>query len=365
MVRLNPESSGRPLKGSKSPGIGYLYIGVILFLAIAIGTLLSGGFLPVDPNSSLGPPTLPPYYGEDAQDMQKIIFPSTGPDSKKNLQLKTFQVNTCGSTSVINFLIDTSASMQDDNKITKEKDGLRAFIKLLSPSSVIGMQTFSASATERAKIDFYKNNKTQVKANIDSLSAEGWTSMKKGFELAKTKISEAMASNKFSGYKYYMVLLSDGVPEIPKNPGPRTCLEPPGIVPDPLWGSGPGEGRCFAIEQDPRLPVNLATDIKNLGVTIYSIGIFSQTAQSDQAMKPYLEALLKNIASTPSDEHYFATDSNAVNLPEILDNLIETICQAEIGAPPPSGNPGYPFPTYPDNVTHAPFEGPGGEFTTQ
>lgn len=370
MIKSDPEISGKPIRGSKAPGIGYLYIAVIMFLAITAGTLLSGGPIPVDPNGPSGPPTLPPYFADNGIDEQKILFPSTGADPKDRLQLKTFKVNVCESKVAVDFLIDTSESMQDDNKIDRLKDGLRAFIKILPPSGVIGIQTFSAAAQDRVNLDYYRNNKAQVTANIESLAPGGWTSMKSGFEHAKAQFSDAITNKKFPGYKYYLVILSDGVPETPEATKANNCLTPPGAVPDPLWDSSPGAGdghRCFDVGQDPRFPAgrNLATDIKNLGVEIFSVGIFSQSAVSDRQMKPYLEDLLNSVSSPPLGSHYFGTDANAINLDDILKDLSSKICGENIGGgdegTPAPTTPNYPFPTFPETgTTHAPYQPPGG-----
>src|SRR5471030_3151380 len=141
------EIKGRPLKGAKHPGIGYVYVLVIMFVAIMAGSVLSGGNVPVDPTGTGGPPTLPPYFDQSGYDEQKIILPTGAltPDPKGNLQLKTFTVNTCVTTTAVDFLIDTSASMQDYVKIDKAKTALLNVSKRLSKRSAISMQTFSAS----------------------------------------------------------------------------------------------------------------------------------------------------------------------------------------------------------------------------
>lgn len=314
----------RLVKGSKAPGIGYLYVLVLMFVAIAAATVLSGGFVPVDPNGPGGPPTLPPYFDSSDYGQQKIILPSDAltPDARKNLQLKTFLVNTCGLNTAILFLIDTSASMQDYGKITKEKDDLNAFVKQLAGLSVIGMVTFSAEIKERVPMDYYKNNKQQVGATIDGLSPQGWTRTRTGFLKAQDILSAAISQNKFPGYHYNLILLTDGVPEIPQEAGapPRICEA---HVADPLWGAA---GRCFSQEEDPRIPTNVATTIKNLGVQIYTVAIESPES-SDVYMKPYLENLLSNLASTPTSSHFY-TSLNAGNLNQILDSVITKICQS-------------------------------------
>jgi hypothetical protein len=316
--------SGRPTNGSISPGIGYLYVLVAMFLIIGAGTLLSGGFVPVDPNGPGGPPTLPPYFNSADYGVQKKIFPSNADrPADKNLQLKTFKVNTCGQKTAIDFLIDTSGSMKLDGKIGKEKDALKALTKQLTNKSVIGMHTFSKNAREEVPISFYGDVKDQVAQKIEGLEPDRETRTRDGFSLVKQKLTEVISANKYPGYSYNLVLLTDGVPEIPPEQ-PRTCYFE---AFDPTYNGN----RCFAKEQDPRIPTNLPADIKGMGVTIYSVGIFSQTS-TDKQFYPYLSSLLKEIATSP--DHYYESIEGG-NLDKILNEVLNNICeeQGEIAVP--------------------------------
>lgn len=315
--------SGKPLKGSKSPGIGYIYVLVIMFLAIAMGTVMSGGFVPVDPNGPGGPPTLEPYFDPQDYGQQKIILPTGAltPDPKGNLQLKTFTVNTCGQKTAMLFVIDTSGSMQFEDKMPKTQEALRAFTKNLPGKTALGMITFSAQVQDRVPLSYYRDVKGQVATTITGLKPDGWTVTRSAFQRAKQVLSDAITQNKFPGYKYSLILMTDGVPEIPQFPDQpaRQCYVE---VPDPLVGT-----RCFSVAQDPRVPTNLAQDIKNLGVNIYTIGIYSENS-SDRLLKPYLEKLLKEIPSQPVDKHYFSSPK-AENLTKIFDDLVTNICDSQ------------------------------------
>jgi hypothetical protein len=316
-----------PYKGSKSPGVGYVYVLALMFIAIVAASVLSGGMIPVDPNGPGGPPTLPPYYGQEGDnDQQQIILPSGAltPDPKGNLQLKTFKVNTCSQTAVIDFLIDTSGSMQYEGKMDKLKKALKAFTKKMSKSSGVGMQTFSAVVKERVALGYYRDVKSNVQANIDSLQTDGWTRTRDGFKLAKQSINEAMQGKKFPGYKYYLVLMTDGVPEL----SPDQTRHCEAEADDANLG---GAKRCFAKEEDPRGTdldgVDVSQDLKNLGVEIYSIGLFSSNFASDKALQPYLEKMLQDVASTPTSEHYF-TDQQ--DLTKVFDKIFTSICDQNI-----------------------------------
>ena len=327
-MKRAPKSIGslKPIKGGKSPGIGYLYVLFIMGISIMVGMLMSGGFIPVDPNGPGGPPTLEPYFDSRDYGQQNIILP-TGPDAgaQQNLQLKTFSVNTCGQRSAIYFVIDVSGSMGEDGKMNKAKEALRQFTNNLGGKAVIGITTFSAEVKDNVKLNHYKAVKQEVTKTIDGLEPDRWTSTRDAFQRAKMNLVDAITQNKFPDYKYSVILLTDGVPEVPeRNGAERKCLTPPGnTIPDlPRQPY-----RCFALEQDPRVPSNLAADIKTLGVDIYSIGIFSNKG-SDVPMKPYLETLLRDVASTPTDKHYYSSIAGN-NLQTIFENIINTVCSPE------------------------------------
>lgn len=340
------EKHGKPITGSKSPETGHVSILLIIGFIIFSAIFLTGGLIPIDPNGPKGPPTLPPYFSSDSiQEEQKIILPPEAlmSNPKGNLQLKTFKINTCTQKSGIDILIDTSGSMADDNKIDKLKNALKTFTKDLSGTSAISIQTFSNVVTEKIPWGLYKNNKTQVQTTINNLNANGWTRMKDGFTLAKQKLSEAITQNKFPGYNYSMLLISDGVPEIPPPGGaspydPTKCDMP--NVPAPAGDTrncyvrvcDPRTApalRCFAKEQDPRTPANLPQDIKTMGIPIYVIGLYSNIT-SDNKLRNYLEPLLKDdLASKPVSTHYYTYNSSdsTENLKKIFDNIFYLMCK--------------------------------------
>jgi hypothetical protein len=295
-----------------------------MFVAITAGSVLSGGNVPVDPTGPGGPPTLPPYFDQSDYDQQKIVLPSgalTPNPSDKELQLKTFTVNTCGTTTAVDFLIDTSASMEDYGKIDKVKTALQNLEKKFSKRTAISIQTFNAAVQQPVPWGLYKDNKTQVDATFAGLKPQGWTTTRDGFKAALQNLQTAIQGNKYPGYHYALVLMTDGVPEIPPTQ-PRTCEAQ---FPDPY--EAPAQ-RCFAKEEDPRIPSDLSAQVKALGVQIYSIGIFSELS-SDVLMEPYLTKLLQEVASPPLNTHYYGTlDANGIDT--ILTNLFSQFCDTEI-----------------------------------
>ena len=289
---------------------GMLYIIVIMLAITTFSFYLVGGKFPkmFDP---AGPPSNP--------GKQKIIFPSES--AKKNLQLQTFTVkNSCESKIAVDFLIDISGSMGFDGGIkqTNEKSALRAFTARMVDASVIGMQTFSKSTQEVVPISYYKDVRSQVDSTINSLPADGWTSTRSGFELVKQKLSAVLTQDKYPGYKYFLILITDGVPESePLFTDADHCE----VVVQDVERNTP---RCFAKIQDPRIPSNLAADIKNSGVEIYSLALTSPHS-SDRDLQPYLTKLLQDVASTPLSTHFYSSD-NGTDLKTQLDSVFKDIC---------------------------------------
>jgi len=303
----------------RSARTGALSVFFIMALVIAGAFVTSGSGTPVDPNGPGGPPTLEPYYSADDYPKQKIVLPTGGQtQTDNNLQLKTFGVSNCAENSAMIFLIDTSGSMKFSGKMDNTKKALKYFTDNMGGKSVIGLYTFSKDVKEVVPINLYKEVKTDVAKAIDDLQPDGWTRTKDGMQMAYQNLKETISDKVYPGYKYNLILMTDGVPEVPPSE-PRTCYV---TAQDP--NTAPAL-RCFAREQDPRVPENFPNEIKALDVSIFSVNIYSPSYPSDVVMFPYLETLLKDIASPPTTQHYFSS-VNAGNLQAILDNISNAIC---------------------------------------
>lgn len=305
---------------TKRPRTGALSIFFIMGLVLAGAFVASGGGQPVDPNGPDGPPTLEPYFNRADYPAQRIIVP-TDPQTQgdNNLQLKTFNVSNCGKNTAMVFLIDISGSMKFANKIDNTKTALEYFLKNLGGKSVVGLYTFSKDVKEEVPIGYYRDNKAEIERVIDKLEPEGHTRTRDGMILARTKLAEAIQEEAFPGYKYSLVILTDGVPEVPPTEN-RNCYV---TAHDP--NTAPAL-RCFAKEQDPRVPTDISKELKQKGIDVYSVNIYSPNYPSDVVMFPHLEALLKEIASAPTETHYFSS-VNGQNLEKILDSVVTSICK--------------------------------------
>jgi hypothetical protein len=307
---------------SKRPRTQAISIFMVMGLVIAGAFVASGGGTPVDPNGPGGPPTLEPHFNIEDYPRQRVVLPSD-PQSQAdtNLQLKTFNVNNCGKNSAMIFLIDTSGSMKFANKIGATKTALNYFLDNLGGKSVVGLYSFSKDVKELVPINYYKDSKPELDKAINGLKPDGHTRTRDGMALVKEKMKEVIEEKAYPGYKYSLIIMTDGVPEIPPDK-PRNCYV---TAYDP--NTAPAL-RCFAREQDPRVPTNLANEIKMMGVGIYSVNIYSPNYPSDVVMFPYLEALLKEISSPPVESHYFSS-VNGANLEKILESVVASICADE------------------------------------
>jgi len=307
----------------KRPSTSSLSIVFVMGLVLVGAFIASGNLIPVDPNGPGGPPTLQPYYNPADYPNQHIVTPTGGfPGSKKNLQLETFQVDNCGQNSVIMFLIDTSGSMSYANKMSNEKKALSYFTSNMGGLSAIGIDNFGQEDGVKTDLNlsYYKDVKNQVQQIINGFTPKGGTPTRDVMELAYKQLKQSITDEDYPGYAYNLVLITDGVPE--KLP-PRTCYVQtydPNDAPLP---------RCFTVQEDPTVPTNIPQEIKDLGVDVYAINVYSPTWASDAFMFPYLDKLLRNVVSDPVNSHYYVS-TNASNLSAILQSINNNICYNQL-----------------------------------
>lgn len=308
----------------KRPSTSSLSILFVMALVLVGAFVASGNLVPVDPNGPGGPPTLQPYYNAADYPKQHIVTPTGGfPGKKQNLQLETFTVDNCGQNSVIYFVIDTSGSMAFANKLTNTKKAMQYFTNNMGGLSAIGIETFSKDVVVDIPLAYYKDVKPKVKQVISDMDADGWTRTKDAMQKAYEELKQSIENEDYPGYAYNLVLMTDGVPEVPPDQ-PRTCYV---TTPDP--NTAPAL-RCFAKEEDPTVPANIPQEIRDLGVDIYTINVYSPSYHSDAVMFPYLQHLLRDeVSSPPINSHYFVS-TNASNLSTILQNINNNICYDQL-----------------------------------
>ncbi len=323
--RRDLAKGSRPPPQSR-PSTSSISILFIMALVIVSAFVASGNIAPVDPNGPGGPPTLGPYYNAADYPKQNIITPTGGfGNQKRDLQLETFNVDNCGDNSALLFVIDTSGSMTYANKIGNEKNALNYFTDNMGGLSAIGIDTFGQDVKTEVPLNYYKDVKPQVKQVINGLTPDGGTPTKDALQLAYQQLKSSIDNDEYPGYKYNVVLMTDGVPEIFP---PRTCYI---TTYDPRDAPLP---RCFAEEQDPTIPVSIPDEIRNLGADIYTVNVYSPSWASDAFMFPYLNTLMQKIASQPTNTHYFVS-INGSNLSQILQNIENNICYDNLNGTQP------------------------------
>jgi uncharacterized protein YegL len=209
---------------------------------------------------------------------------------KGSLQLDPIKFRQCSATTAIDFLLDRSGSMQGQ-KIAKLKEGVLSFADKMSDDSIVGMQDFSSpenpSGTVKVLVSFsyLKDVRSSIPNLIKSMNAGGNTYTKTAFIFAKGKLDETIP--KFpSKYKFNLIFLSDGVPHTPKG------------------------------DFDPdQMPNEIATQIKNENITIYTIAYSMNESKG--------LALMKELASSP--ENAFTAPSPS-DLDKILNQIAVKIC---------------------------------------
>jgi len=215
----------------------------------------------------------------------------------------------------VDFLVDESSSMLSGSKMIQVKSVMKEYIRTLPASSLVGIQSFAeppqAAKEEQAFVEVGPNRDNIVTKIDSSLNpGQNWaTYMREGFKLAQSKLA-----TKKPGYKYYLVLISDGVPEV------NICDEG-----TPKNGVCSNDSRNYDLGQDPTYTglgqPNIPAAIKSSGVKIYTVGIFNE---ADQQVNAQLETLLRSIASSPSS--YFQAD-DASQLTNVFSQLAKDICQ--------------------------------------
>lgn len=231
-----------------------------------------------------------PQQSPDTQDRSnEAVIDEDSLSSSTNgnqLQLKTLKFKKCSSIAAVSMMLDRSGSMGDDGKITKLKSATLSFASNFADDSVIGIQSFDSNdIREDVPISYYKDVKDLVVTKVNALTPGDKTPTYRALQFSRDILIPAIP--KFSDRTFNFIFLSDGLPVPPQTEDPR------GYSPNP------------------------ADEIKALGVTVYTIGIFGP-ADSVAGGE-----LLKSIASSP--DNYFATPTGD-DLSSIYDAIGTKIC---------------------------------------
>lgn len=277
---------GNSVGGRLISGAGGMFIGFILII-VGGGLLLTGGFDPFPKNQLTQPPE--GVYEIDEDSLKEL-------DEKRgNLQLRTIRFKECAGVTAVTMMLDVTGSMNmPSSKINNLKTAVLSFTNSMSDESVIGIEAFSSYIGTRTlvPVSLYKDVKGIIPPNINGIVPAGGTNTIEGLQRARDTLIQAKAA--FPDRQFFLIFVSDGLPNIPGNGD----LNP---------------------EADPRLQnPNPIDEIKNLGVTIYSIGIFG--FGDTQGL-----TLMRDIASAP-DTFFNAPDGS--QLENIYKSISQRICSS-------------------------------------
>ncbi len=226
---------------------------VVIIILGVLGVLLTGGFSTKDPKGLLssqqvtqliGPtiglgnktlqlnnqiavsPAPSPSNGPSPSPSQgPSPSPSNGPSPSPSVP-----ANTCNSKVAIDFLLDVSGSMYRDidpnppYRIDQLKTAMAAFGNHLTGNDVVGIQVFSSPGNPNCSgagavsstgascevLHINSFNSGQYQQKVSSLLAGGQTFTKDAFAFIGPIIN--IGINQYSEYKWFLVFLSDGVP---------------------------------------------------------------------------------------------------------------------------------------------------------
>jgi len=269
-----------------------LFAGLLLF-----ATVISGGLLGGDGPSGDGTQatmTDPTSVAEQTLQLRTLIASTVAPTA---VQPTPTSGTTCTSGKLaVDLLLDTSGSMGPDQlppvppseyKINFLKSAISAFAQKLESTDVIGIQAFNSTSYPVLPLGLY--NSVAFQQAVTYLQPFGTTNMRAGLTLAKTQIEVAKNSYPSPEYKWYMILVSDGLPNVPNQ-----------------------------VTGNPFYSPDVVEPIRSLGVTIITIG-FGQDADP---------TLLQQIASTKpnsTEKFYYFSPPNG-QLETIYNDIAADIC---------------------------------------
>lgn len=257
---------------------------------------------------------------EDVEDVELIISIFDGADNtiaasrtfienlRKNSSTDVFftwprpfdlGVKVCEKPSNIALLLDRSGSMSSlgtnpVEPLTSVKSAAASFVDELSSGDKVSVISFATESKNPIDIEL-TNIFSDVKNAINSIDIEkGGTQYTNIYDVLKSGFSELESSRATEGSSKVLILLTDGVANYPKNPE----------------GKSESEDTKYA----ETLSISEATNIKQSGVEIYTIGLG----------KDINDTFLKQVAS--GDTKYFFSPTTK-ELSKIYKNISSSICK--------------------------------------
>ena len=245
---------------------GSISIFFIILLITILGILLAGGVFPK-------PPSLTSPARKAIPDTSGSSF-----DEKKSLQLETLKFKECLESAAVTLQIDITDSMS--SAIDDLKNAAYTFTDNLSDESIIGIQAYSSrnARLEVIPVSLYKDVKTQIRPAVGTLTADGRTPSYDALNFSREVLERAAAD--YPERKFSFIFFSDGNPNV-----------------------GPSDTASIS---------QAAAGIKNLGVTVYAIGLGNVNSK-----------IIEAVASSP-DKALTTTDSK--DLERIYSEIRTRLC---------------------------------------
>ena len=269
-------------------------------------------------------------------------YVSQGEDGQYNLTLEAYAENKVTSTTTttpldIVLVLDTSGSMDESfgrgqgSKLSALKTAVESFIDKVAGNAVeteanhqISIVTFDDNALRVCGLTPVNTGAETLKNAVESLSAGGATGTDEGMEKAEDVLKNAQEDS-----ERIVILFTDGVPT-------RFSSYSPSVAHD---------------------AVNAAKRMKDAGVTIYAIGVFSGADPSNTSTNAnkFMNAVSSNYPNAESDitdyvlgfpsewtitlgsrgegKYYFAS-SSASGLEDVFDTIANTVTQSTLKVNP-------------------------------
>lgn len=196
-----------------------------LFLGIVLLGFSMAGILPVANYSSDQIASPSPFNPADLD--------THATNAQNNLQINAFgfserPVCRAGGKLAVNFLIDGSGSMQQNNRLENLKKLIKNISEKIPPDSVVGGQIYGEPTRELIPYDLFEKNKSNLNQAINKLDPQKdvGTQTFNGFKMASEKIDQALI--KYPDYNWKLIHITDGCPN--KNQDPTNAPNYPEMI---------------------------------------------------------------------------------------------------------------------------------------
>jgi Ca-activated chloride channel homolog len=160
-----------------------------------------GGFRPADPDAKVVSP-VDSAHGADPDEPKRVLAlpePRVLAAAKKAWRADRKPAN-------ILLVLDTSGSMNEEDRLVRAKAGLRVFFRDVGPNDRVGLLTFSDKLRRIEPIAPFAENGTRLKSAVSSLFADGGTAFYEASVQAFQTVRDLKDRERINA----VVLLTDG-----------------------------------------------------------------------------------------------------------------------------------------------------------